>query len=319
MAHYYEYYDSVSDYNSDAVTPLLDEEKKISKKIVSEHDNRDADKCPLCNSIQISIYFKKWGIDYYRCTNCKSIFANVSEDVLKKYRNNPGLIAYRKSEDYQRAISDNRQISWSEYSDWIYLRSFRYLNTKKFKILDVGNRYYSLQKILSNANYCDEYTNVNSIISEKKLSDVPDDHYDLILCNDYIQQFKNIEKEISKIVPKLHLGGLLIMGVKLGTGFDILTLRGKSRIYPYENITLPSQNALNNVLKKVGMKVLDNTTPGQMDVSYVLEKKDRISPQDSFISYLLETGDKRVLADFQYFLQKNCLSSYSRIVARRVQ
>ena len=110
----------------------------------------------------------------------------------------------------------------------------------------------------------------------------------------------------------------MILNARAGSGFDILTLRENNReIYPYEHILLPSVRGLTQLLQRNGYEVLEVTTPGVMDLKYVMESKERLGDRETFVRYFLEEASPLMLQEFQRFLQKGCLSSFICIIARK--
>ena len=132
--------------------------------------------------------------------------------------------------------------------------------------------------------------------------------------NNNILQPLNFRMRLKKDLKK---GGILILNTRLGSGFDILTLKGSmDSIFPYEHIMLPSRRGLEMILDKAGYELLEITTPGTRDMESVLKNKERVEESNFFIKYLLKTADRSTLADFQKFLQKSGMSSFAQVVAK---
>ena len=70
-------------------------------------------------------------------------------------------------------------------------------------------------------------------------------------------------------------------------------------------------------MEENGFEILEITTPGVMDVKYVLDSKDRLDDRENFVRYLLEESSQAMLQEFQRFLQKGCLSSFVCVIARK--
>lgn len=141
---------------------------------------------------------------------------------------------------------------------------------------------------------------------------------DLVLYLDQMQQELHPVERMRALRAGLKEDGLLILNTRAGSGFDIITLKEKNdRIYPYEHILLPSVKGLVAFLEQNGFEVLEITTPGVMDVKYVLDSKDGLDTRESFVGYLLEESSQSMLQEFQRFLQKACLSSFVCVIARK--
>ena len=170
-------------------------------------------------------------------------------------------------------------------------------------------------RIIKESSLCAEY-NLRSSILRGDENTIKDGAADIVFYLDQMQKDPNPVEKLSTIMNILSKNGLLFLGTRAGSGFDILTLKGKNeKIFPYEHITLPSVKGLTSMLEKVGLNVLEITTPGVMDVSYVLDSINHLDDREGFVKYLLEESDEGILHEFQRFLQKGCLSSFVRVVA----
>ena len=76
---------------------------------------------------------------------------------------------------------------------------------------------------------------------------------------------------------------------------------------------------ISKLLKDNGFDLLEITSAGVMDVKYVLDDAGDFEGQDGFVQYLLKETDETVLHEFQRFLQKSCMSSYVRVIARKTK
>lgn len=313
MIRSFEYYEYLPNSESLRNQDVLDSEMDLARQaiLLSPPIGKKMCNCVGCKSDDLKLFFIKWGVEYYRCMNCGAVCANVSEENIEYYSNYQPLNEYRTSVDFQNEISDKRANSWSEFVDWVYLRSCRYLGLeKKVRIADYGNRYVGLRNSISRIRNCISY---DSFISTRESSG----KYDIAICNDIIQRTCDPITLVSDISQNLNKNGLLIMNLKMGAGFDILALKDKARIYPYEHIFLPTEKTMNLIFRQCGFEVLEYSVPGQMDVRYVLDNKQYIQDTDLFLKQLINHSDSRVLADFQYFLQKSGMCSFMRVVARK--
>ena len=320
MIKSYEFHEYLPDGDSLRDPAHFSKELEIAKTAVKniKQSKKPPCDCIVCGNPSES-FFKKWNVQYLRCPDCGTIFVNIDRDSVEKYKKNKEMITLRKSERYQKDIFEKRKNSWDELHDWIFFRTFRYLGKKEGLCgIDVGNRYYQLAELLKNSKMFSEYHLADSIIVEKKLEQLSDESADILMYLDMIQQSIDPLSDIKRLSSKIKVGGLLYMSIKIGTGFDILVLKEHARLYPYEHIFMPTIKSLEQLLNEAGFEILDESTPGQMDVGYVFSKKEYIDQSHLFIKNLMNAGDTRILNDFQFFLQKSGMSSYARIVARKV-
>ena len=320
MIRSYEFHEYLPNSDSLRDPAHFNKELDIAEKAVKKRtpSKKSPCSCILCGKTT-EPFFKKWDVQYLRCSECETIFVDIDKDIVKEYKTNQEIISLRSSEKYQKDISCKRKNSWEELHDWIFFRSFRYLGKKNgLCAIDVGNRYEGLAKYMEKSEMFSKYTLANSIITDKKLKQLPDKSADVLLYLDMIQQSEDPLSDLKELNSKIKDGGLMYLSVKVGTGFDILVLKEHSSVYPYEHIFMPTMKALEKLLMEAGFEVLDESTPGQMDVRYVLSKKEHIDESHLFVKNLMNNSDDRILNEFQYFLQRSGMSSYARIVARKV-
>lgn len=301
---------------------LNHKENEIAEKLVLQLQGKESksvsntENCMVCGSRHVIDFFEKWGVIYYRCKDCNSIFMRTTPEILEEYKLNKDLIALRTSSRYQMEESENRDIVWEELVDWVKFRSFRYMGRNKgLDVIDYGNRYEGLISKIKESDLCDKYELRESILGETEKTRI--DQADIVLYFNKIQQSLQPLKDLKEAYTALKDDGLLFFSTRIGTGFDILTLKGEGKVFPYEHVFLPSLDGLKMLLEEAGFKMLEYSTPGRRDIEYVCEHKNAIDPNDVFLEYMLETGDEIVFSDFQRFLQKSGLSSHAQIVAKR--
>jgi len=320
MLKAYDLVDMKTDLNTKE-KKLSNQEKYIAMRYAIEHPTRWKHSCcPVCGSESTRFIFERWEVDYCICEDCGTIYVPIDElDVLTNYINLPELKTFRGSEEYQSKEKDIRDESWNEFISWMSFRTFRYLGRNaNLSVIDIGNKYLNFSNKIKASELCGKYELQNSLIQEKEnKSEIK--NADIILYLNQIKHTMDPVESLNKIRSKLKDNGLLLVSTRLGSGFDVLTLKGgTSSIFPYEHCMLPSRMGLEIILQKAGFEILEITTPGTQDVDIVFENHERIDDNNYFVRNLIKTADERVKVDFQQFLQKSCLSSFARVVARKV-
>lgn len=301
----------------------FEKELAIAKDIVKRIGNAGAKVtcCPACRSKKISHFCEKWEVEYVRCEDCETVFAVVSEEEANLYRQSNELTAFRISEQYQTEAAHKKEVGWTESLDWITFRTYRYLgkNTGLY-LMDLGNRYDRYAKMFAESPMVERYELRESILS---LEDAQPDSLakesmqkaDIVLYLNQIQQIPNPGKKLCQIYEVMKDGALLFFSTRMGTGFDVLTLKEHANIFPYEHVFLPSGKGMEYLLSEAGFRILEYSTPGRMDVGTVLKQPEWIGERDYFVRSLIKNSDASSLAEFQRFLQKSGMSSYAQIVA----
>lgn len=295
---------------------LFRKEKGIALQYVLDNPNHIKEgKCPVCGSAHTKFIFSRWDIDYLFCDECCSIFVPVDQKMIKDYLTIEKMRELRISDEYQYQAEERRADIWDGQVMWAQFRIYRYLGrNRNLDIIDYGNRYNGSVNRFRGSGMCSHYELRDSIlpIDTEKVS-----RADVILYINQLQHESDPVATLSSLKKDLKKGGILILNTRLGSGFDILTLKGSmDSIFPYEHIMLPSRRGLEMILDKAGYELLEITTPGTRDMEAVLKNKERVEESNFFIKYLLKTADRSTLADFQKFLQKSGMSSFAQVVAK---
>ena len=301
-------------------TEYQDKEVSLAKQFVEENPPKN-DKngtCPICKANDNKLFFTKWGVKYLICSRCGSIYALCGANEINEYKQFEELNSLRLSQEYQDFTSITRDGIWEELIDWLKFRTFRFMKRNKdLKIVDFCNRYMGFSDKIRYSDLCGVYSNIDSIRpgSGKK---VDSDSADLVFYNDQIKTEYDPDCRLGEIYSLLKNNGLLLLTARAGCGFDILSLKGNNKnIYPYEHISLPSIRGFKALLDRNGFEILEITTPGMMDVKYVKESLDGLDEDAMFLRLLLTESNDIMLQEFQRFLQKSCMSSFVRILARK--
>lgn len=302
---------------------LRDKEIEIARGFVKSNEQNASlsEGCPICGRKQGRHFFKKWQVDYLYCQSCGSIYVICDKKIIDMYQSQGEMLSLRKSSAYQDEITKRRMQRWEEFLEWMQIRAFRFLKRNRdLRILDIGNRYRGYVSLIRQSPLCGQYKLIDSILNDVDNTAMMDDlneKADIIFYFDQMQQEVAPGTRLRNISEWLEEDGLLVLETRAGSGFDVLTLKEhNTKIYPYEHITLPSVKGLISLLKENNYRVLEVTTPGVMDIRYVLEGKQWLSDSNIFIQNLMEADDA-VLQEFQRFLQKNGMSSFVRVIASK--
>lgn len=298
---------------------VLNGEKEIALKYVLEHPiQKNCQPCPICGSHHTGYVFDIWNVDYLRCVDCGSIYVPVDDDTMQEYKNLEEIKEFRRDKNYQNLISEIRDSAYEENIRWLQYRAYRYLGRNKdLKIIDYGNKYQGFIDKIKTSGMASEYELRESPLLEE-IETARIDHADIVISMNQLQHEANPLDLLCNLRESLDDNGILILNTRLGSGFDVLTLKGSNDdIYPYEHIMLPSKRGVEIALESAGYELLEITTPGTRDINVVKSNVRRLGDENLFVRYLMDTADEKMLMDFQQFLQKSCLSSFVRLVARK--
>lgn len=272
--------------------------------------------CPVCGSKHLAVFFIKWGYTYYICNDCEHIFLNVSQEIIDDYDKYDELLDFRLSDEYQEDITEQRLIAWQDLLDWIRFRTYRYLNRNtNLNILDYGAKYRKRIELFKDSAIAKSYY-LNGGILTKDNSIY--NNVDIVVSMDYFNHIFDYTKFFNYLNKSLNVGGILFLGMKMGSGLDILLLKEHAKVFPLEHIALPSKKSLEIILNKFGFEILEYSTPGLTDIVNIKDNIKFIDKTNYFIHGLIKNNDIHILGEFQRFIQKSHMSSYAQIVARKV-
>jgi hypothetical protein len=317
MLKAYDYSDKKMPPRSEDEKKLFQQEKKIAQEFVVSNHNQNCDTtCPVCKSRNTKFIFERWDIDYQFCEECNSIFVPLREDILQEYLELPAMKELRNSSEYQKYAQTRRTDIWQDVIMWAEFRSYRYLGRNKgLDVIDVGNKYSGFIALIQQSALSGRYELRDSILN---LETEKVEQADIMFYMNQLQHEIDPISTLQGIRDSLKDDGLLFLNTRLGSGFDILTLKGGTDdIFPYEHVMLPSKKGLQMILEQAGFELLEITTPGTRDMDAVLANQQRIEESNFFVKYLLNNADKATLADFQQFLQKSGMTSFAQVVARK--
>jgi len=181
----------------------------------------------------------------------------------------------------------------------------RRLNVKQELNIAYYGRYKPLIELLQERF---SQLNIEAFDTEKR------DHYDLVLFDSILGNFKDPGAALSVVKDSLKDDGYLLLSSRLGSGIDVLLLGSRSNVIPTENLNLFSIEGIQEMLKD-HFQVLELSTPGVRDISAILNTDSKeLSP---FVRYLQKHRGNDIVPDFQEFVQKNLLSSYLMMVAKK--
>lgn len=320
MLKAYDYIEYTPDSSSLHSPQYFEKELEIAEGIIRQipKGKKKASACPVCCSQNLDVFCKKWDVEYIRCDDCETIFAAVEEQELEQYRQHTELKNFRVSKPYQKEAAEKRELTWMESMDWMTFRTFRYLGKNKgLSVLDIGNRYEAYAKAIRDLPLTGSYRLEESILHTASLAKGFVQKADLVLYLNQMQQSLEPRKKLKQISEKMKPGALLFFSTRMGTGFDVLTLKEHAKIFPYEHLFLPSKKGMDMLFQEAGFQVLEYATPGRMDVGTAAKQIKDIAKDHYFIRSLMKNGDNYDYAEFQRFLQKSGMSSYAQIVAKK--
>ncbi|MBP2676055.1 MAG: Methyltransferase type 11 [Deltaproteobacteria bacterium] len=292
--------------------------------------------CPACGGREVLHEFTKYELPYVSCRSCRTLYINP--------RPTPGIL-----EDYY-AHSENYAY-WNRY---IFpasegARREKIFRPRAVRLLNICRRYGVPRETLVEVGagfgtFCEEITRLDHFRRLIAVEPTPDlaetcrrKGFEVIqkpveqVCLgpsavDAIASFEVIEHLFSPrdflgaCARMLTDGGVLVLSCPNGLGFEVGVLGAASDTVDVEHLNYFNPSSLSELLKSSGFRILEVTTPGELDAELVRKKvlqgECDLSGRPFLRRVLLEEWD-RLGEEFQKFLSDNMLSSHMWLVARK--
>lgn len=262
------------------------------------------------------------GLPYALCAETGSLFlAEVSdpkewEQLLaetSRYRHAPG----RQDGELSQSRTDN---VYAPKLDWIR-ETLTLQGIRNPRILEAVTPPSELSSLLKECRSFAEVRTVNEMeLTHEKVPGPQGGCAEAIVMLESLDRVDDPAGLLHGAFGQLVRGGLLFVTALVSSGFDLEVLGLKNQyLYPPDRTNCFSLRGLQRLLEKQGFKLLEVSTPGVLDVEIVQAhlQADPTLPLSRFEREIVE-ADAETQAEFQSFLQRRCLSSFARVVARKM-
>ena len=287
--------------------------------------------CPGCGTCAPEEGFEKLTLMYRRCHECRTVYVSprpADKDIARFYKESRARSFW--NEQLYRSTAGPRQekiikprFQWIEDSVQEY-----FPKAKRFADLNANQHGYIAQII--QLGIFEQKTFINPLVEVEggrgvNIIDRPwwevDGQWDVLTLFEVLDHTSDVEGILRKINAFLPVGGLCFLTDILGSGFDLQVLGPKaSHLNPPDRLNAFSVEGLKTLFRRHGFECLEFSTPGILDLELVAAacQVDASLTLPAFIDYMISRGDEGLNKSFQEFLQSNLLSSYGRILIRKV-
>lgn len=262
------------------------------------------------------------GLPYARCVDTGSLFlAEISEpseweallaDVSRcrhaRGRRDGGLSQSRTDHVYAPKV------------DWIR-ETLTLQGIRKPRILEVVTPPSDLGSLLKECRSFAEVETINEMeLTHVAVSGSKAGSEGAIVMLESLDRVDDPRTLLQNAAARMQDGGLLFVTALVASGFDLKVLGLRNQyLYPPDRTNCFSLEGLRQLLEKQGFKLLEVSTPGVLDVEIVQAhlQADPALPLSDFERGIVE-ADEETRSEFQGFLQRRRMSSFARIVARKM-
>ena len=320
---------------------LLAEYRRLLAREVEEGLSRGLSECacPGCRSARSNQAFSRFGLGYRQCAVCHSLFVSPrpTEEALVSFYRDSEAIRYWRQEILPATRETRRTKLFRPRAQWLLDVVDEYRPQAR-QALAVG--YHNdllIEELLNLEEHLFQVVVTNPVadiefagrqlpgvqIHPTPLAGVAKmGPVDLFMAFDILDRCADLEALFAAARAALAPGGLLLGTTTLGSGFDVQILWERAPgIYPPERLNLLTVEGLTALFERHGFEPLEFSTPGMFDAEEV-QRAVREQPEADwprFIRYLVENRGEETLSALQEFLQRFRLSSFARLVLRRLE
>ncbi len=288
--------------------------------------------CPACASTRSSSHFEKFGLSYQECADCQSLYiASRPSDkaIASFYRQAPSKVFWRNqlsenSRSERKAKIIKPRFEWildsiaehlPQASHWVDVHTSqrRYAEAMAVAPFALKTTIYP---------YTDHVPSTGLQVVDKPWWEAQlSKPADVVSLFEVLDHTSDVNALLSQVKAMLNKGGLCFMTVILASGLDVKELGAQAQnIYPPDRLNVFSVKGLTQLINRHGFECLEFSTPGVLDLD-IIAAALRENPQlkvSAFIRDLALNANEEVRRNFSGFLQENLLSSYGRILVRRI-
>ena len=306
---------------------LQDIEDLVSQKVFFVETS-----CPACGSNDKIRKFKKYELDYQECKVCETLYISPRPtlDILEDHYENSKHYRYWNDFIFPQSEHIRREKIFIPRVDTL-IRITNELNCDKDIVVEIGAGSGIFCKELKNRNTFKEIIAVepNPVLAEtcrnngittiqNMIEGINDLKANVIVGFEVIEHLFSPKEFLNMCFNNLKNNGILMLTCPNIKGFDMSILEDISDEIDAEHLNYFSLYSLSLLLEGVGFKIIETSTPGQLDTDIVKNKimiGEYLIDETNFIQKLV--FNKEVSANFQKFLIDNKLSSNMMIIARK--
>ncbi len=266
---------------------------KIDSKFFFDDAPRESIFCPACGK-KGEHAFNKHGFDYELCVSCDTLFVSPRpiDDAFTRYYSNAPSTKYWATTFYKETADARREKLWKPKAKLIHGISQRF-GSERFDIVDIGGGYgIFAEEMLSlfgrNTTVIEPGVHLAKVcrdrgidVVEKFLEDVKDSDLPkgnkVFVSFELFEHLHNPESFLIQLYKLMQAGDMFIFTTLSGTGLDILGLWENSKsVSPPHHLNFFNPYSIKLLIKKIGFKVLQVTTPGKLDIDILSSNLDLI-------------------------------------------
>lgn len=291
--------------------------------------------CPGCGGSGNRPAFSKLTFTYVACETCGSVFVcpRPTASSLREFMESSEAVEFWRSSVEAETARDRAQSIFFPRAAWVQAGAEE-TSGKASVLVDLHSKYPPFLESVARSGVFKRVIGVapavdlSEVASLAALAVEPDLGQALaaspvatiVSAQECLERDVDPNGLIRDAAKLLQEGGLLFLTSVTWSGFDLQVLGGRSKnVLPPTHLNFLSLDGVRRLLARHGFKVVELSTPGQLDTEIVAhavaEDPDITLPP--FVDELIRRRDERVHYAFQQFLQEALLSSHVRLMAKK--
>ena len=321
---------NVKDIHSPGVAEKFDELTQMDiEKLLVKRDQFVDSGCPACHSIDVVHAFEHQGLDYRRCHKCEALYISPAptEAIHLDYVVTSSAMTYWR-ENMPEGMKKSRRPMYQDrvaYSLNVLAR----LGCAPKSSLEIGAGNGEFAEELAATGEIDQivllepqeltlrHTNIKIIKGGFEELDCTNQTFDVVFAWEVLEHILEPDNFLRLVRKALKPGAPLILSTPNERSVETRELGVDSSNILFDHVRLYNPTAIVALLKRNGFRVVDLSTPGQLDTER-LKTKQLSAPsyfKDNPALEFVLSQDAEILESFQLFLQQNLQSSHMRVVA----
>lgn len=292
--------------------------------------------CPACDNTNHEYVFSKANFNYVLCKSCETLFVNprpTIERLREFYANSPSS-DFWVEEFFSPVAEARREKIFKPRAEYVHT-TFPQLQNKTIGDIGAGFGLFleELKKICKETRLIaiEPSLKMIEICKNNAFEMIPDflenvdsnynNSFFLLVSFELFEHLGNPKIFLKKAHALLQPGGYLLLTTLNGEGFDIQVLWENSKsIFPPIHLNFFNPSSIGILLRKVGFKIEEISTPGKLDWDIVEGMiKEECIDTGRFWNLLAENDSEECKRELQDWISKNNLSSHMRILARKAK
>jgi len=319
---------------------LFDSFLEVARRDIDVYFAKSAEfvavRCPACDSDQGRPSFVKHGMQYAECADCGSLFMSPrpTREMIDRYYRESESSRFWAQRFFPETAEPRRRFIFRPRAEVLNELLSRLDLPRPLIVADIGSGFGIFLEELRKLGAFEEVVGIEpstdlACASRDRGFRIFEHPVESLNASDLqasvLTSFEVIE-HLHSPFDFLHSarrllapGGILMFTTLTCSGWDIRLLWERSKsVSPPHHINLLSTEGLERLVGRSGLELVEIATPGKLDVDIVgnMLEEDPGTPLDRFSAYLLRHRGAEVRTDLQGLLQRHCLSSHVRVVAR---